>query len=71
MAPNDNDDSRTAEDERSAATSPLDTRGPPPRFESIIHQDNEDNPSEQPTARRSRPPAISTGTGIYGMMCIH
>lgn len=50
--------------DKSAATSPTDTRGPPPRFESITRGDsNEEDPES--TVRINRPLAISTTAGMY------
>ncbi|MCJ1379324.1 hypothetical protein MMC17_002425 [Xylographa soralifera] len=45
--------------EQSAATSPTDTRGPPPRFEPITREQDADSDTES-AVQRSYPPAITT-----------
>ena len=56
----------------SSTISPTDTRSPPPRFESIVHDESNDNVTNSGTTRRSRPPAISTGSNLqnYGKLQI-
>ena len=67
MAP-DKDPSGSAALHSSTDTSPMDTRAPPARFESITRGDEEDASITTGTIRGNRPPAISTDFGTYGTL---